>query len=239
MGGRLRDKIAVVTGASRGIGAGIAEAMSEEGATVIACDVLPFENAAFAACEQLDVVDEQAWQTLIGSVIDRFGVPTVLVNNAGVTGTEAIDEISLDEWNRIIAVDQTGVFLGMKSVIPGMIAAGGGAIVNISSICGAAAVPDIAPYHAAKAAVLTLTKNAAVTYAPDGIRANAILPGWIATPMTAGQSDAVNRVFLDATPLRRPGSPADVAGAAVFLASDESAFVTGVDLPVDGGYLAR
>lgn len=127
----------------------------------------------------------------------------------------------------------------MRAVIPAMRAAGGGSIINISSICGAAAVPGIAAYHAAKGAVLTLTKNAAITYAPDLIRANAILPGWIATPMTAGQTDEMNGVFLDATPLGRPGSPADIAGAAVFLASDEAAFITGVDLPVDGGYLAR
>lgn len=240
MNGRLHGKVAIVTGASRGIGAGIARAMTAEGALVVACDVLPFENSeSFASCEHLDVVDEGAWQRLVGRVTDRFGSPGVLVNNAGVTGPDAIHEVSLTDWNRIIGVDQTGVFFGMKSVIPGMIAGGGGSIVNISSICGAAAVPGIAPYHAAKAAVLTLTKNAAVTYAPDGIRANAILPGWIATPMTAGQSDAVNDVFLDATPLRRPGSPADIAGAAVFLASEEAGFITGVDLPVDGGYLAR
>ncbi|WP_449282199.1 SDR family NAD(P)-dependent oxidoreductase [Leucobacter sp.] len=239
MNGRLQGKIAIVTGASRGIGEGIARAMVQAGATVIACDVLPFEADGAAAAEQLDVVDERAWQRLVARVTDRFGAPQVLVNNAGVTGPDPIDRVSLAEWERIVGVDQTGVFLGMKAVIPGMIASGGGAIVNVSSICGAAAVPGIAPYHAAKAAVLTLTKNAAVTYAPDGIRANAILPGWIATPMTAGQNDAVNRVFLDATPLRRPGTPADVAGAAVFLASDEAGFVTGVDLPVDGGYLAR
>lgn len=236
---RLAGRVALVTGASRGIGEGIATAMAGEGATVVGCDILPFHNDALAACEVLDVTDEAAWTTLVEAVATRFGTPDILVNNAGITGPEALHEVSLDEWNRIVGVDQTGVFLGMKAVIPGMRAAGGGSIVNISSICGAAAVPGIAAYHAAKGAVLTLTKNAAITYAADGIRANAILPGWIATPMTAGQTDAVNDVFLDATPLRRPGSPADVAGAAVFLASDEADFVTGVDLPVDGGYLAR
>lgn len=239
MSGRLHGKIAIVTGASRGIGEGIANAMAQEGATVIGCDVLPYESDRLAACEQLDVVNEGAWLKVVASVTDRFGVPSILVNNAGITGPDAIHEISLAEWDRIVGVDQTGVFLGMKSVIPAMVGRGGGSIINISSICGAAAVPNIAPYHAAKAAVLTLTKNAAVTYAPDGIRANAILPGWIETPMTAGQTDEVNDVFRDATPLRRPGHPADIASAAVYLASDEASFVTGVDLPVDGGYLAR
>lgn len=236
---RLAGRVALVTGASRGIGDGIAAAMAAEGATVVGCDILPFDNPALAACEVLDVTDEAAWNALVERIAERFGAPDILVNNAGITGPDSVHELTLDDWNRIVGVDQTGVFLGMKAVIPGMRRIGRGSIVNISSICGAAAVPGIAAYHAAKGAVLTLTKNAAITYAGDGIRANAILPGWIATPMTAGQTDAVNDQFLDATPLRRPGTPADVAGAAVFLASDEADFVTGVDLPVDGGYLAR
>lgn len=236
---RLQGRVAIVTGASRGIGEGIAVAMAAEGATVIACDVLPFESDALTECRQLDVLDEAGWERLIADVEAAYGAPSILVNNAGVTAPEGIVETSLQTWDRVTGVDQTGVFLGMRAVIPAMRAAGGGSIINISSICGAAAVPGIAAYHAAKGAVLTLTKNAAITYAPDLIRANAILPGWIATPMTAGQTDEMNGVFLDATPLGRPGSPADIAGAAVFLASDEAAFITGVDLPVDGGYLAR
>jgi 3alpha(or 20beta)-hydroxysteroid dehydrogenase len=237
---RLAGKVAVVTGAARGIGRGIAEAMTAEGAVVVACDVLPFDGeSAVSATAVLDVTDEAAWMALAAGVVAQHGRVDVLVNNAGVTGPDAVHETSLAEWERIIGVDQTGVFLGMKAVIPAMIEAGGGSIVNISSICGAAAVPGIAAYHAAKGAVLTLTKNAAITYAPQRIRANAILPGWITTPMTAGQADDVNAVFLDATPLGHPGSPEDIAWAAVYLASDESSFVTGADLPVDGGYLAR
>jgi len=237
---RLAGKVALVTGASRGIGRGIAETMAAEGATVVGCDVLPFEgDTGLVRFEHLDVTDEAQWIGLVDTVRSELGAVTVLVNNAGVTGPDPVHELSLAEWERIVAVDQTGVFLGMKAVIPGMIAAGGGSIVNISSICGAAAVPGIAAYHAAKGAVLTLTKNAAVTYAPHKVRANAILPGWIRTPMTAGQTDDVNGVFLDATPLQRAGEPADIAWAAVYLASDESSFVTGADLPVDGGYLAR
>lgn len=236
---RLHGKVALVTGASRGIGAGIAEAMAAEGAVVVGCDVLPFTAEHLAECRTLDVLDEDGWAATVAHVTEVFGAPDILVNNAGVTGPSDIVNTSLEEWERITGIDQTGVFLGMRAVIPAMRVRGSGSIVNISSICGAAAVPGIAAYHAAKGAVLTLTKNAAVTYAEHGIRANAILPGWIQTPMTAGQTAEVNDGFLDATPLRRPGSPADVAGAAVFLASDEASFVTGVDLPVDGGYLAR
>ncbi|KAA9105533.1 SDR family NAD(P)-dependent oxidoreductase [Microbacterium rhizomatis] len=236
---RLAGKVAIVSGASRGIGAGIAEAMAAEGAHVIGCDILAFSSDHLAATRVLDVTDETSWLEIVADVQDTWGPVSILVNNAGITSPEAVHETSLEVWERVVGVDQTGVFLGMKAAIPSMRRGGGGAIVNVSSICGAAAVPGIAAYHAAKGAVLTMTKNAAITYAPDGIRANAILPGWIATPMTAGQTDAVNTVFLEATPLARPGTPADVAGAAVFLASDESDFITGVDLPVDGGYLAR
>lgn len=237
---RLKGKVALVTGAARGIGRGIAETMAAEGATVIGADVIPSEGeTAMARTVALDVTDEADWARVVDEVRAEFGAVTVLVNNAGVTGPDVVHELSLAEWDRIIDVDQTGVFLGMKSVIPAMIEAGGGSIVNMSSICGAAAVPGIAAYHAAKGAVLTLTKNAAVSYAHVGIRANSILPGWIRTPMTSGQDDAVNAVFLDATPLARAGVPEDIAWAAVYLASDESSFVTGIDLPVDGGYLAH
>ncbi|GAB3060217.1 SDR family NAD(P)-dependent oxidoreductase [Sediminivirga luteola] len=235
---RLTGKVAIVTGASRGIGAGIATAMAAEGATVIGCDVLGFSAPALAATEALDVTDEDAWAQVVAKVLERTGRLDVLVNNAGITSPESVHESRLEEWRRVVSVNQTGVFFGMRAAIPAMEAGGGGAIINISSICGAAAVPGIAAYHAAKGAVRTMTKNAAITYARQGIRANAILPGWIQTPMTAGQSADVNDRFLDATPLGRPGTPSDVAGAAVFLASDESAFITGVDLPVDGGYLA-
>lgn len=235
----LDGKVAIVTGASRGIGEGIAIALAAAGATVVGCDVLEFGEHQLASTAQLDVTDESQWNSVVASVTKEFGAPTILINNAGVTLPSDVLETSLADWERVIGVDQTGVFLGMKAVIPAMRAAGGGSIVNISSICGAAAVAGIAAYHAAKGAVLTLTKNAAVTYASDGIRANAILPGWIATPMTANQAEEINDGFRSATPLARPGSPADVAAAAVFLASDEASFVTGVDLPVDGGYLAR
>ncbi len=163
----------------------------------------------------------------------------ILVNNAGVSGYDQLHELSLEEWNRIIGINQTGVLLGMQHALRLMRPARSGAIVNISSICGATSVPGVAAYHASKHAVLTMTKNAAVSYAREGIRANAVLPGWIRTPLTLGQTDELNGAFLDATPMGVGGDPEDVAAAVCFLVSDQARFITGVDLPVDGGYLAR
>lgn len=238
--GRLDGKTAVVTGAAGGIGRSTAELFATEGARVVAVDTGAAEpfvgNIAF---EQMDVTDEQGWAHLAQRTEAQFGSIDILVNNAGVTGYDAVHDLGIAEWGRIIGVNQTGVFLGMRAVLPAMRRRASGSIVNISSVCGAAAVPGLAAYHASKGAVLLMTKNAAISYATEGIRANAILPGWIRTPMTMAQADALNQGFISATPMQRGAEPIDVALAALFLASDESSYVTGVDLPVDGGYLAR
>lgn len=237
---RLSGRTALVTGAAGGIGRGIAEMFAAEGAAVYAVDVQqPEPYDGDITFVRMDVTDEHAWASLSQQVAAEGGQLDVMVNNAGVTGFEAVHELTMEEWRRIVAINQTGVFLGMRAAIPSMRQAGRGSIVNISSICGASAVPGLAAYHASKGAVLLMTKNAAITYASENIRANAILPGWIRTPMTLAQADELNQAFIAATPMQRGAEPRDIALAAVFLASDESSFITGVDLPVDGGYLAR
>lgn len=228
---RLANKIALVTGAHSGIGYAIAHAFRDEGAFVIASD-LP--RVVVTGEIGLDVSDEANWQAIVSAAVDEHGRLDILVNNAGTASGAALHELDLAEWKRVLSVNQLGPYLGMRAVMPHMIRAGHGSIINISSIFGARAVPGEGAYHATKAAVLGMTRNAAVTYAEHNIRVNAILPGWIATPMTQGRNEEV----IDRTPMRRGGRPQEIAAAAVFLASDESSYVTGVELPVDGGYLA-
>ena len=237
--GRLSGSVAIVTGAAGGIGLGIAERFALEGATVVATDVQVLTRDSAVEVREHDVTDAGQWKALVDDVVAAHGKVDVLVNNAGVAGYHDIVETSVDEWQRIVAINQTGVLFGMQTVIPAMRANGAGSIINISSICGSTAVPGVAAYHATKGAVITMTKNAAVSYARDGIRANVILPGWIKTPMTVGQTDELNARYLDATPLGHGADPEDIAWGAVYLASRESAFVTGVELPIDGGYLAQ
>ncbi|MFE4950176.1 SDR family NAD(P)-dependent oxidoreductase [Leifsonia sp. NPDC056665] len=234
---RLQGRVAIVTGGTSGIGAGIVQEFRRQGAKVVAADVSVTEPTAFE--RHLDVTDEEEWFQLVAAVSVQYGPVDTLVNNAGTTGFKPLDELDRAEWRRIVDVNQLGTYLGIKAVIPAMRSAGKGAIVNISSMFGARAVPDLAAYQASKAAVLGISRNAAITYAGEGIRSNAVLPGWIATPMTAGQASDLNDTFIATTPMKRGGTPADIAHAVVYLASDEAQFVTGVELQVDGGYLAR
>ena len=176
---------------------------------------------------------------MVCDVVQRHGRVDVLVNNAGIIAYEALDELELADWHQVIAVNQTGVFLGMKAVVPSMLANGAGSIVNVSSIWGNAAVAGAHAYHATKGAVRNMSKNAAITYAERGIRVNSLHPGFIATPLTDAQDAAVNEWVVGQTPMRRAGRPEEIAAAALFLASDESSFVTGSELVVDGGYLAQ
>ncbi|MTD53211.1 SDR family NAD(P)-dependent oxidoreductase [Amycolatopsis pithecellobii] len=232
--GRLTGKVAVVTGAAGGIGHAVATLFAQEGATVIATDVRPDGDLV-----PLDVSSEEDWRRVVTEAERAHGRVDVLVNNAGIGVAEGIVESDLASWNRVIAVSQTGAFLGMREVIPVMRRGGGGSIVNVSSIWGVTAVPGLAAYHAAKGAVRTLTKNAAISYAQDGIRVNSVHPGFVDTPMTQANDPAVNAVIIGATPLGRAGRPSEIACACLFLASGESSFVTGAELAVDGGYLAQ
>jgi NAD(P)-dependent dehydrogenase (short-subunit alcohol dehydrogenase family) len=237
---RLHGKVAIVTGAGRGIGRAIADLFAHEGATVIATSQNP--HADFGSgieFVQQDVADPAGWDSLVEEVLTTHGRIDVLVNNAGIIAYEGLDELTLEDWNRVIAVNQTGVWLGMRAVVPGMLEHGGGSIINVSSIWGNAAVSGAHAYHATKGAVRTMSKNAAITYATTGIRVNSLHPGFIATPLTDAQAPEVNEFVIGMTPMGRAGTGEEIAFGALFLASDESSFMTGSELVIDGGYLAQ
>ena len=242
--GTLDNKIAVVTGAARGIGRATAELFVYEGGTVYATDIsettASFENERIHF-STMDVADERAWRDLISSITAQHGSVDILVNNAGIGGSQLpIADETLESWDRVVAVNQTGVFLGMRAVLPSMRAQKSGSIINVSSIWGVAAVPGAAAYHATKAAVRHLTKHVAVAYAADNVRANSIHPGIIATPMVlVDQAEETSAAVVRATPLGRMGQPIELARGVLFLASDASSFMTGAELIIDGGYLAQ
>lgn len=250
MTGRLGGKVAVVTGAGSGIGASIAQRFGREGAVVVVTDLdvtsatatadLILGAAGSASPFPLDVTREGEAASLVAAVVDRWGRVDVLVNNAGAS--VAGDPLAMDlaTWDRMIRLNLTGAFLCTQAVLPGMLERRAGSIVNISSVNGIMAVGE-EPYSAAKAGLVNLTQNIAARYGPMGVRANVICPGTIRTPnwtpRLAARPDLEPR--LDAWyPLRRIGEPDDVASAALFLASDESSWITGVMLPVDGGLTA-
>lgn len=236
---RLEGKVAVVTGASSGIGRATADLFAEEGAFVYATDVSPRDIGERLAFVTQDVSDEAGWNSLVERIAIEQGKLHILVNNAGIVGTyNSVTDASMADYHRVIAVNQTGAYLGMRTCIPLMQKSGGGSIVNISSIWGLIGAVGVAPYQASKGALTTLTKNAALTYAPT-IRANSIHPGVIRTQITAGQTDATNQQLIDDTPLKRMADPREIAFAALYLASDEAGFVTGAELVVDGGYIIR
>jgi NAD(P)-dependent dehydrogenase (short-subunit alcohol dehydrogenase family) len=244
MAGRLEHRVAVVTGGARGIGASIAEAFVAEGASVVVVDQLTEQGELLARslgdCARFvagDVTQPATWEQLIAAVGARLDV---LVNNAGgMRHPERLHEIELDAWRDELDRNLTSTFLGMRAAIPAMIARGGGSIVNMASISGSIGQDDAPAYQAAKAGVRLLTKNAAVTYGPHHIRVNAICPGAIDTEAVRAEDPGRLAPFLARTPMGRQGTPDEVARAAVFLASDDSRFVTGVDLFVDGGYTSR
>lgn len=235
---RLQDKVVLVTGAAVGIGRGVADLFAEEGATVVATDIVSPEgyNGHF---EVLDVADEDAWIHVVNLVERRYRRLDVLVNNAGVIDYSPIHSLALADWERVISVDQTGVWLGMKTVVPAMRRAGGGSIINLSSAWGVVGGRGVAAYQAAKGAVRSMSRNAAVTYATERIRVNSVVPGWIHTPLAHAQPQHLNDVVIGGTPMQVGGEPRDIAYGCLYLASDESPYVTGSDLVIDGGLLAR
>jgi cyclopentanol dehydrogenase len=238
---RLKDKVAIVSGGARGMGRATAELFAKEGAKVVAGDVRDAEGAAESEVDfvKLDVTQEDSWNSVVADTVAKYGKLDIVVNNAAVITYEPILETTLDVWNNIINVDQLGVFLGMKAAIPEMIKNGGGSIVNFSSIWGLTGADSAAAYHAAKGAVVNMTRNVANTHAKDGIRVNSVHPGYILTPMNADQAPEINAALTAGTLLKRPGQPIEVAYAVLFLASDESSYVTGTQMVVDGGFLAQ
>lgn len=253
---RLKGKVAVITGGALGLGRATALRMAEEGAAVAICDLLiPEANALVeelagrgfdACCWGLDVSKETEVARVMGEVAKRFGRIDILVNNAGVAGAnKPTDQITEAEWDFVQGVNVKGVFFCTKHVIPHLRRAGGGSIINLSSIYGLVSAPDVPPYHASKGAVRLMSKTDALLYAGEKIRVNSIHPGFIWTPMVEGflgdQGDeATGRVALDTLhPLGHVGEPDDIAWGCVYLASDEAKFVTGTELVIDGGYTAR
>jgi NAD(P)-dependent dehydrogenase (short-subunit alcohol dehydrogenase family) len=246
---RLEDKVAIVTGAAHGMGEAEARLFAQEGAKVVLADVLGEQAEAVAAdiradggeaiAATIDVTSEPAWVALIEKTVARYGRLDILVNNAGISGSSVGDPDGLEGWHRIIAVNQTSVFLGTKLAAEQMAKTGGGSIVNISSIMGFVGGASGHPaYCASKGAVRIYTKAAAVRYGPAGIRVNSVHPGYL-PPMlnatNAGERD--DKIAL--TPLRRLGKPIEVAYGVLFLASDEASFVTGTELVIDGGFIAQ
>jgi NAD(P)-dependent dehydrogenase (short-subunit alcohol dehydrogenase family) len=248
---RLAGKVALVTGGASGMGRSEATIFAREGARVVVGDVLEAEGketaAAIAAAggqarfQRLDVTREADWQEAVRATVAAFGKLDVLVNNAGISGSIAPDEFDTAAWDTLMAVNAKGVFLGMKHAAPAMRQAGGGSIVNISSISGFTGQDRIhMGYNASKGAVRIMTKSAAVQLARDGIRVNSVHPGLLPPMRTSRVSadPAWREKMVRAVPLRREGRVEEVAHAVLFLASDEASYITGTELVVDGGYLA-
>ncbi len=248
--GRLDGKVALVTGGARGMGEAHCRLLAAEGARVAVCDVVDDEAQAVAEAIgktaialHLDVTSEADWARAVAATIDAFGKLDVLVNNAGITAIAPLEEMTLQQYRDVTEVNQTGVFLGMKAAIAPMKAAGGGSIVNVSSIDGLVGMNLVMGYLASKWAVRGMTRGAAMELAPYGIRVNSVHPGFIHTRMGNPDGRAETRGFLDAwakeaVPIGRAGEPEDIARLVVFLASDESSYSTGSEFVADGGLIS-
>jgi 3(or 17)beta-hydroxysteroid dehydrogenase len=248
---RLAGKVALVSGGASGMGQSEAAIFAREGAKVTVGDILEAEGREVAEkivkdggqglFVKLDVTSEADWREAIAATVRSFGKLDILVNNAGISGTFDPDMLSTAAWDALMAVNAKGVFLGIKYAIPALKQAGGGAIVNISSISGFVGQDNVhMAYNASKGAVRIMTKTAAVQYAGDGIRVNSVHPGFMPPMRTSKRSadPAWRARMLDAVPMKRAGRVEEVAHAVLFLASDEASYITGTELVVDGGYLA-
>ncbi|KQL46238.1 short-chain dehydrogenase [Brevibacillus choshinensis] len=248
--GRLSGKVAIITGAAMGMGASEAKLFAQEGAKVIATDVQVEtlnqvvqeikENGGDAVAIKHNVTSEEEWKSVIAEAVSLYGKVDVLVNNAGVSSPKTIANMEMAEWNKVMDINLNGCVIGMKYVIPEMKKAGGGSIINISSIGGIVGMAGTSPYTAAKGALRVLSKSAAVEYGKDRIRVNSLHPGIVVTPMTLPSMEEGGAIPYYQTYTQLPyfGEPEDIAYGAIFLASDESRFMTGAELVIDGGWTA-
>jgi NAD(P)-dependent dehydrogenase (short-subunit alcohol dehydrogenase family) len=246
---RLKGKIALVSGGARGQGASHGELFAEEGAKVVLGDVrdeLGMRQTAYLTGRGLDVLythldvsSSSDWEGAVALAEQRYGKLNVLVNNAGITSPATLLDEDEETWEQMVAVNQKGVWLGMKHAIPAMLRAGGGSVINISSIWGIAGADGSFAYQATKGAVAQMTKAAAITHSRDNIRVNSICPGLVMTPMAEEEGEESNNAVIAMTPLGRGARPREISYGALFLASDESSYMTGSELAIDGGYLAQ
>lgn len=240
---KLKNKVAIVTGGASGIGEGMVDLFQREGATVIAADI----NEEALASEKenvhgmkLDVSSDEAWETFANEVKGKFGQIDILVNNAGVSSEKPYTEIGKDDWDFMMAINGFGSFAGMKHIAPIMAEQGKGSIVNVSSYT-AQIGQGFNHYTASKGAVRAISRAAATQFGRQGVRVNALFPGIIETPMTQALSTSKDLLdqLIQATPLQRLGKPEDIANAALFLASDDSSYITGAEIVIDGGFSAQ
>lgn len=254
MAGRVEGKVALVTGAGSGLGAESARRLAREGAAVVLTDISAeagqavADGIADAGGKALfltqNVADEGRWAEVVGETLKAFGRLDVLVNNAGVAGGGPLLETTFEAWRQLMDINLDGVFLGMKAAAPVMVEAGRGSIINLSSILGKVGSPGAPAYCASKGGVALLTKATALELAPFGVRVNSVHPGFIETPMVAGalrdveNANEMRDMIISRHALGRLGVPREIADGIVFLASDESSFMTGSELVIDGGYTA-
>ncbi len=248
MAGRLEGKVAIISGGASGIGAAHVRVFAREGAKVIAGDLQ--EDLGEQVCAEvrasggeasfvrLDVTDAASWQHAVDQAVERYGALTTLVNNAGIFHAGGVETETEEGWEKMIAVNQTGVFLGMRIAMPELKRSGNASIVNISSLYGLIGSPGNIAYHATKGAVRIMSKSAALEYVKEGVRVNSVHPGQIKTPILANLTPEQDAAIKAAIPMGKVGEPEDIAHGSLYLCSDEAKYVTGIELPVDAGWSA-